>query len=467
MIWPALQRVAALALLLLLLPLFALLFLLVKATSRGPFLFHQERAGLQGKLFRIHKIRTMHATGGPARSLGITQSHPSITRVGKALRELKLDELPQLWNVICGDMAIVGPRPLPIVLEAELVRKIPGFLIRHRVRPGLTSIGQLMVDDNGVAEQLVEDWRARSQAERHYVRNRNCFYDLLVMALSVLYLARKALHFSISTKTSAGASSSVLGIPIANQNYESIVSQVATWRGQIQHRYICVCPVHSVVTARIDPKLRAALVGSDLNTADGMPIVWAQKLLGHKRASRVYGPDLTLKILERANAEGWRVGFYGAKPAVLEKLTGRLLTRYPQLQIVAAISPPFRQLTPAEDEQMTARIRDARPDVLFVGLGCPRQEKWMAAHAHIATTMIGVGAAFDFHAGAVRQCPPRLQRLGMEWLFRLAVEPRRLFWRYARTNPEYLIRITWQLLRRLFGRDYQIRNRKAQAKEAA
>lgn len=468
MLWRLMQQATAAAMLVLLAPLLAVLFVLVKCTSRGPFLFCQERAGLHGKRFRIYKIRTMRSGGEAGRSLGVTQQHPSITGVGKLLRELKLDELPQLWNVVRGDMAVVGPRPLPIALEEQLHAQIPGFRIRQRVRPGLTSVGQLMVDDNGIAEQLVEDWRARAQAERHYVRNRSFFYDLLVIGLSVLYLARKLVRVCKPRARDRGQATSVLGVPIANVDYADVVARISDWRGMgRRHRYICICPVHSIVTAQSDREHRSALLGADLNTADGMPVVWAQKLLGHRQATRVYGPDLMLEVLTRAHAEGWRVGFYGSTPEVLETLLARLRARYPKLRIGCAISPPFGRLSEQQDREYSDRMRAANLDVLFVGLGCPRQEKWMAAHAHIATTMLGVGAAFDFHAGTTPQCPGFLQRVGLEWLFRLISEPRRLFWRYARTNPEYLVRIAWQICRRLCGRDYQVRTPERSTKDAA
>lgn len=467
MLWSLLQRLVAASLLVLLLPLFALLFLLVKCSSRGPFLFQQKRAGLAGKHFPIYKIRTMRSDGGPSRTLGVTQDHPAITRVGHALRELKLDELPQLWNVFRGDMAFVGPRPLPLPLDAKLADQIPGFRVRQRVRPGLTSVGQLMVDDNGVADRLIADWRARSLAERHYVRNRSFLYDALVMGLSALYLARKALRFLLPKARRPGSASEVLRVPIANVDYDDVVGHITAWREQPRHRYICICPVHSVVEARVDEEHCRALLGADLNTGDGMPVVWAQKLLGHRGASRVYGPELMLRVLTAANARGWRVGFYGSTPDVLERMTHKLQARYPDLIVACAISPPFRSLTPEEDQAVCDRIRNAKVEVLFVGLGCPRQEKWMAAHSNIATTMLGVGAAFDFHAGTTAQCPRPLQRIGLEWLFRLLVEPRRLFWRYARTNPEYVIRLTWQFLKHICGRDYQLNSDRQPAKDAA
>ncbi|MCR9247381.1 MAG: WecB/TagA/CpsF family glycosyltransferase [bacterium] len=466
MLWTALQRTAAAIGLVATSPILLLIYLAAKLLLPGPFLFRQQRRGLDGREFCILKIRTMQPGGGPVRQLGVNLDHPSIPPFGRLLRDLKLDELPQLWNVMRGDMALVGPRPLPIALDDELRRRLPGFQVRERVRPGLTSIGQLLVADNGVGNELTNDWHQRAIAERHYVQNRTWAYDLLVLGLSAVYLTRKLTRrLWPNPRAAPGQATAVLGVPISNADYGQVVDRIADWRGDDEDHYVCVCPVHSVVEAQRSPEHMAALQGADLNTADGMPVVWAQRLLGNRNATRVYGPDLTLRVLARAAREGWRVGFYGSSPRVLEALTTRLQERFEHLQIGLAISPPFRELTESETKGHQEAIRAAQLDVLFVGLGCPRQERWMARQSGLRCVMIGVGAAFDFHAGSVRQCPPWLQRTGLEWLFRLAMEPRRLFWRYFSTNPAYLIRLAGQLVARLLGRNYQRSDRADRLRE--
>jgi N-acetylglucosaminyldiphosphoundecaprenol N-acetyl-beta-D-mannosaminyltransferase len=187
--------------------------------------------------------------------------------------------------------------------------------------------------------------------------------------------------------------------------------------------------------------------GADLTTPDGMPLVWGLGLLGVRGASRVYGPDLTPILCERAAAAGIPVGFYGSGPEVLADLTAKLVQRYPALQIAYASSPPFRPLTPDEDADARERINRSGVRLLFVGLGTPRQEQWMAANkGHVQTVMVGVGAAFDFIAGRKRQAPKYLQRFGLEWLFRLATEPRRLWRRYLYRNPRFVVLFARQLL---------------------
>ena len=238
----------------------------------------------------------------------------------------------------------------------------------------------------------------------------------------------------------------VLGVPICNLDYDGVVDRIERWVKQRAHQYIGVCPVHSLIDAWLSEAHRRNLLGAAVNTGDGMPVVWAQKLLGHREATRVYGPTLMLKALERAQRRGWRVALYGGSVEQLAALREKLLARMPGLHLVAAISPPFRPLSVEEDATVVAQLREADADLIFVALGCPRQEQWRADHSpRLRGVMIGVGAAFAIHAGAVRQAPPRIQSLGLEWAFRLWQEPRRLFRRYATANPLYVVLVTWQV----------------------
>jgi len=188
-------------------------------------------------------------------------------------------------------------------------------------------------------------------------------------------------------------------------------------------------------------------------TPDGMPLVWALRLLGCKRATRVYGPDLTPIVLARAAAEGLPVGFYGGSPGVLDKFVLLMKARFPELQIAYAYSPPFRALTPTEDQQIVQDISRSGVRILFVAIGNPAQELWMAAHRpRVNAVMIGVGAAFDFLTGAKRQAPRWMMGIGLEWLFRLATEPRRLWKRYLKHNPRFVVLFALQLIRSRFNR---------------
>jgi N-acetylglucosaminyldiphosphoundecaprenol N-acetyl-beta-D-mannosaminyltransferase len=192
-----------------------------------------------------------------------------------------------------------------------------------------------------------------------------------------------------------------------------------------------------------DPELLEIHNRAGMVTPDGMPLVWAARYAGCRETGRVYGPDLMLATCERAAQEGWRSYFYGGAPGVADELAARLQDRFPGMPVVGTFSPPFRPLTAEESAEIVSRINDSGADLVWVGLSTPKQERWMAAHRDDlrAAVLLGVGAAFDFHAGRVRQAPSWMQRSGLEWVFRLAVEPRRLWRRYLRNNPAFVARI--------------------------
>jgi N-acetylglucosaminyldiphosphoundecaprenol N-acetyl-beta-D-mannosaminyltransferase len=214
-------------------------------------------------------------------------------------------------------------------------------------------------------------------------------------------------------------------------------------RGQMRRGYICLGTAHGLTEARRDPELRKIYHESWLTTPDGMPLVW----LGPRGTERVYGPDLMLAVCDAGRATGLRHFLYGGNPGVAEELKQKLTARFPGLEIAGTFTPPFRVLTADELAVLRADITRTRPDVIWVGLGTPKQEKFMAAHwrEFDAGVLIGVGAAFDFHSGRVAQAPRWMQRSGLEWLFRLGTEPRRLGWRYLTTNPLFVLRVLAQL----------------------
>ena len=191
--WQVLQRFAAACILVLAMPLLAVLFVAVKLTSRGPFIYRQQRPGLHGETFTAYKIRSMRqgADRDPRLARSVRSSSPEVTAIGRVLRDLKLDELPQLWNVVRGDMALVGPRPIAVSLQEELEREIDGFGRRLSVRPGLTNLGQVCVLESANPDRVVDDWRMRFEAERHYLDNRSAVYDLLIIAVTLMYILRK------------------------------------------------------------------------------------------------------------------------------------------------------------------------------------------------------------------------------------------------------------------------------------
>ena len=258
---------------------------------------------------------------------------------------------------------------------------------------------------------------------------------------------------SCLTAESDWASHAVLGMRLDATSCQDGARSIIDWAAAGESRVVCAASVNNVMHARSDPRYLTVMNGADLVTPDGMPLVWALRGLGVRRAEHVRGTDLTTAVLQCAADEGVAVGFFGGSPDVLQELLASVGRRWPRLRIAYAYSPPFREASRAEDERTVESINASGAQILFVGLGCPKQELWMASHRdRVHEVMLGVGAAFDFLAGRKRQAPRLMQRTGTEWLFRLAAEPRRLWKRYLRQNPRFLALIALQLIAARIGR---------------
>ena len=248
----------------------------------------------------------------------------------------------------------------------------------------------------------------------------------------------------------APAAVTVLGVPLALTDYGRTMDWIDEAIAADERGYICVAATHTVMVCDEDPELREAVLNSSLTVPDGQPLVWAMNALGGDLSQRVYGPELMARYCERAASSGVKMYLYGGRnQGALVQLALNLRQRFPGVKIVGGYSPPFRDLSEAEDAAIIKEINRSRADVVWVGVGAPKQEKWMAAMRGSvdAPVMIGVGAAFDFHAGLVPQAPNWMQSAGLEWLFRLAHEPRRLWRRYARYNPRFVTGFARQYLR--------------------
>jgi N-acetylglucosaminyldiphosphoundecaprenol N-acetyl-beta-D-mannosaminyltransferase len=241
----------------------------------------------------------------------------------------------------------------------------------------------------------------------------------------------------------------ILGVGAMSLDLDKAVAMLEQWRIEGQRKYVCVISVHGLVVAQRDPAIRSALNHCGMATEDGMPLVWWSRLAGFAQARRVCGSDLLDTVCAYGLQRGYRHYFYGASPEVLELLTDRLRRRHPGLIVAGSHSPPFRPLTGDEDAADIAAINEARPDFVWLGLGMPKQEKWMVEHLGKvqATALIGIGAAFDFHAGTKPRAPVWMQRSGLEWLFRLITEPRRLAHRYLIDNALFLGHMLQQVTR--------------------
>jgi N-acetylglucosaminyldiphosphoundecaprenol N-acetyl-beta-D-mannosaminyltransferase len=239
----------------------------------------------------------------------------------------------------------------------------------------------------------------------------------------------------------------VLGVGISVLNLQTALDEIAAAIREKRKGYICVTGVHGVMEAQSDEAFRKILNNSFLCTPDGMPMVWMGKIHGHSEMRRVYGPDLMLDVCAWSENTGAKHFFFGGADDVADLLAKKLKAKFPKMEIAGTFTPPFRKLNLDEEKQFSETIRAARPDILWVGLSTPKQEKFMAEFLPKldATLMIGVGAAFDFHSGRVRQAPRWMQRSGLEWFYRLCSEPRRLAKRYFKNNPLFALKIAGQL----------------------
>ena len=241
----------------------------------------------------------------------------------------------------------------------------------------------------------------------------------------------------------------ILGLEVANTSYAEVVDKAVGWALRAESRSLVFANVHVVMEAFDNASLSDSLNKVDITSPDGVPLVWALKLLGYKSASRVYGPDCTLLLLAAAEANHLPIALYGGSEQGLTLLRQVLAERFPALTVAAAISPPFRPLTASENEEHVRTLAASGARFVFVGLGCPKQEQWMMQnYMHIPAVTCAVGAAFDFIAGTKPQAPRWMMRSGLEWLFRFSTEPMRLYKRYMKQNPRFVFYFLRQLSNR-------------------
>lgn len=253
---------------------------------------------------------------------------------------------------------------------------------------------------------------------------------------------------AVKSQTTTIDRTNVLGVGVSAINIPMAIEIFDGWIANNEHHYVTITGVHGVMESQRDEALRKMHNDAGLVTPDGMPLVWLSKMAGHKHVSRVYGPDLMLAVMEHSLKKSYKHFFYGGKDGVPELLRDKLVERFPGLQIVGTYSPPFRALTAEEDAAICKQINDSGAHMVWIGLSTPKQERWMSAHLGKidAPVMLGVGAAFDFHAGLKSQAPKWMQKSGLEWFFRLITEPRRLWKRYLVNNPLFILSVLGQKL---------------------
>lgn len=241
----------------------------------------------------------------------------------------------------------------------------------------------------------------------------------------------------------------IIGTPIDVIDWDAATEKIDAWALARESRYVCICNAHSLVTAATEPAFARVLAEADMATPDGAPVAWMLRQLGENGQQRINGPDLMLRCCERAQQSRVPVYLFGSTNDLLCRLQDSLQRRFPQLCIAGTASPPFREATPEEEQAQVDAINRSGAGIAFISLGCPKQEIWMARQrGNIAAVCIGVGAAFAFHAGDARRAPVWMRSTGLEWLHRLAQEPRRLWRRYLVTNSSFIARAIIQLMNR-------------------
>lgn len=245
----------------------------------------------------------------------------------------------------------------------------------------------------------------------------------------------------------------MLGVAVSAIDPDMALAEIARWISERDRQYVCITGVHGVMESQRDPDLLAIHNGSGMTTPDGMPLVWCARYAGATWVDRVYGPDLMLNVAQVSVEKDWSHYFYGAAPGVAKDLARNLEGKFPGLIVAGTQSPPYRDLSEEEVRRTAAEINAAHPDIVWIGLSTPKQERWMARFRPLieAPVLVGVGAAFDIHAGNIAQAPRWMQRSGMEWAFRLIQEPKRLRRRYLYNNPRFIARILAQPPRILDG----------------
>lgn len=239
----------------------------------------------------------------------------------------------------------------------------------------------------------------------------------------------------------------VIDAPIDQITWNDAVQKLSLWGEQHQSRIVCICNAHSIITAKQDPEFNHVLNHADMSTPDGAPVAWMIKKVSGQLQDRINGPDLMLKYCEHAEKIGQSIYLYGGKESTLNILVDVLKSKYPNLKIAGYLSPPFRDLTNEEKDKIVQDINASGAHTVWVGLGCPKQEKWMHEHkGKINAVMVGVGAAFDYHAGTIKRAPKWMQNSGLEWFHRLCSEPKRLWKRYLVTNTLFILYAFKQLI---------------------
>lgn len=425
--------IGALTGMLLLIPITIILAPIIKLQSKGPVFFSQIRVGMNGRRFKMYKFRSMVADAelrknelraanemdGPMFKIA---DDPRITKVGRFIRRTSLDEFPQFFNVLRGDMSLVGTRP-PTVDEYEKYNS--SHVRRLSIKPGITGLWQVSGRNN------IKSFEEVVKLDFSYIDNWSLLLDIKIILQTIgqLFVGNK----------NPENPSEILGVKIAPLDMRAVLrytkENIKNWSG----RYMCFCNVHTTIMSYENQKLRDIENAAVLTLADGKPLSVVARKRGCKTIDRVAGPDFMAEIFRISVENGYRHVFYGSTEMVIASLKENLMKKYPGIDIADMISPPFGDITEEEDAEFVRRINAANADFVWIGLGAPKQEYYMARHEGcINGLMVGVGAGFEFMAGTRKRAPKWMQKLCLEWLYRMLQDPKRLISRYMGTNWKFL-----------------------------
>lgn len=407
---------------------------IIKIQSPGPVFFSQERVGINGRRFKIYKFRSMYADAEERKKELMEQNEmqglmfkmkndPRVTPIGRWIRRTSLDEFPQFLNVLRGDMSLVGTRP-PTIDEYSQYENY--HLKRLSIRPGITGLWQVS------GRNEVRNFEDVVKLDFQYIDQWSLLLDIKIILQTV------GVMFGRNAKWSD--SCCILGVNISVMNMPETVQYITQNIKELSGKYICVSNVHTTIMSYENPEYLAIQNGAALTLPDGKPLSVEAKKRGCQTIGRVTGPDLMGEIFKISVWNGYKHYFYGSSEETLDKLKTELLRRYPGIEIAGMVSPPYRELTPEEDAAEIRKMQEAQADFVWIGLGAPKQENYMAAHKGLVPgVMIGVGAGFDYYAGNIARAPMWMQKCSLEWLYRLLQDPKKLFKRYLNTNGKFLI----------------------------
>jgi N-acetylglucosaminyldiphosphoundecaprenol N-acetyl-beta-D-mannosaminyltransferase len=416
--------------------------ILILMESKGSIFFVQRRVGKGGKIFSCLKFRTM-VLNPDANKLQAQLNDYRITGVGKFLRFTNLDEFPQFLNVFAGDMSIVGPRPHMITDCNQFSKVVSGYKFRNMVKPGITGLSQVK-GLRGPANDFATIFR-RFEYDAFYVRNAGFGLDLRIIRQTTGQVAYALLRKKMAAPAPLMEIAEDKKLQLFTANYSVTdyirASETIIAKARINKSFgMSALAVHGLIETVKDKAFRAQVNKLDMVVPDGQPIRWA--LNSFYRAGledRVTGPILTKYVLARASEENLGVYLYGSTPETLSKFKAFININYPGVKISGTHPDRFREATEEEDLADIEKINESGANIVLVGRGCPRQEKWVASHlGKINAAMMAVGAAFDFHAGNISQAPKWMQQAGLEWSYRLIQEPGKLWKRYFTTNPHFI-----------------------------